>query len=147
MAYAFYGWENAADGPVSDVCLGIRTLLDLYDALSEIWCPYTCAPRMRDKWTEQNKMLGACSVTAFLVQDLFGGMVYGIPRSGGTFHCYNVIDGLTFDLTSEMFGDEKLDYTDNPEQFRDVHFSKEEKRLRYEYLKEKLWERQKKLEK
>ena len=31
-----------------------------------------------------------------------------------------------FDLTSEQFGDEKLDYTDNPEQFREVHFGKEE---------------------
>jgi hypothetical protein len=43
-----------------------------------------------------------------------------------------------FDLTSEQFGDEKLCYENNPEQFREVHFSREEKRKRYEYLREQL---------
>lgn len=47
---------------------------------------------------------------------------------------------VVFDLTSEQFGDEILDYTDDPEQFREVHFSKAEKRERYEYLREKLKE-------
>ena len=45
-----------------------------------------------------------------------------------------------FDLTSEQFGDEALSYEDNPEQFREVHFAREEKRLRYEYLKARLGE-------
>ena len=36
------------------------------------------------------------------------------------------------------FGDEKLCYENNPGQFREVHFVKEEKRLRYEYLKAEL---------
>lgn len=35
-------------------------------------------------------------------------------------------------------GDEVLDYEDNPVQLREVHFSKEEKRLRYEHLKREL---------
>ena len=35
----------------------------------------------------------------------------------------------------------KLDYSDNPEQFRDVHFAKEEKRLRYAYLRAELLKR------
>ena len=43
-----------------------------------------------------------------------------------------------FDLTSEQFGSEKLNYDNNPEQSRTVHFAKEEKRLRYEYLKSEL---------
>ena len=33
------------------------------------------------------------------------------------------------------FRNEKLCYENNPEQFREVHCVKEEKRLRYEYLK------------
>lgn len=85
--------------------------------------------------------MGQCSITAFLAQDIFGGKVYGIEISGGNFHCYNVIGDCAFDLTSEQFGDEKLDYTDNPEQFREVHFAKDEKRLRYEFLKKKLKEK------
>ena len=93
---------------------------------------------MRDGWTKENMTLGQCSITAFLAQDIFGGKVYGIPRSGGNYHCYNVIGDCVFDLTSEQFGDEVLSYEENPEQFREVHFAKEEKKLRYEYLKAEL---------
>ena len=93
---------------------------------------------MRGEWSEDNRTLGQCSITAFLVQDIFGGRVYGILRPGGNFHCYNDVDGCVFDLTSEQFGEEKLSYEGNPEQFREVHFAKEEKRLRYEKLREAL---------
>ena len=92
----------------------------------------------RSDWTPENRTLGQCSITAFLIQDIYGGKVYGIQRGDGNFHCFNNVDGCIFDLTSEQFGDEKLDYTDCSEQFRDVHFQKEEKRLRYELLKDKL---------
>ena len=136
--YNFYGWEQADVPAITDTYKGINTPIDLYDALSNIWCAKTCAPRMRDEWTRENMTLGQCSITAFLVQDIFGGKVYGILRPGGNYHCYNVVDGKKFDLTSEQFGDEVLNYEDNPEQFREVHFSKEEKRLRYEYLKSEL---------
>ena len=117
---------------------GIRTPRDLYDALSHIWCEDTCAPRLRNKWTRENMTLGQCSITAFLAQDIFGGKVYGILRDGGNYHCYNVVGECVFDLTSEQFGNEVLSYDNNPEQFRDVHFAKEEKRMRYEYLKKSL---------
>ncbi|MFR1311061.1 MAG: hypothetical protein ACLSCO_20670 [Gallintestinimicrobium sp.] len=86
-------------------------------------------------WTRENPTLGQCSITAFLAQDIFGGKVYGVLRPGGNYHCYNVIGDWRFDLTSEQFGEEALDYENNPEQFREVHFAKEEKRQRYEALK------------
>lgn len=138
MQYQFYGWENAECAAVTDEYPEIKTPFDLYDALSKIWCADTCAPRMREEWTPENKTLGQCSITAFLAQDIFGGQVYGILRPGGNYHCYNVVGSSIFDLTSEQFGDEVLLYENNPEQFREVHFAKEEKRLRYEYLKAKL---------
>ena len=138
--YCFYGWEQALVPACTDSFCGIRTPRDLYDALSEIWCAETCAPRMREKWSPDNPTLGQCSITAFLAQDLFGGKVYGILRAGGNYHCYNVIGDCVFDLTSEQFGDEKLCYENNPEQDRAVHFAKEEKRLRYEYLRKELEE-------
>lgn len=143
MQYKFYGWEQADILAVNQEYKGIHTPRDLYDALSDIWCARTCAPRMRDAWSKDNKTLGQCSITAFLAQDIFGGKVYGILREGGNYHCYNVIGDCVFDLTSEQFKDangniEVLSYEDNPEQFREVHFAKEEKRLRYEYLKENL---------
>ena len=138
MEYKFYGWEKADVPPVSDEYSRISDPRALYDMLSDIWCADTCAPRMRDGWTKENMTLGQCSITAFLAQDIFGGKVYGILRAGGNYHCYNVVGDCVFDLTSEQFGNEKLCYENNPEQFREVHFSKEEKRLRYEYLKKEL---------
>ncbi len=55
--------------------------------------------------------LGQCSITAFLAQDIFGGRVYRISNRMEEFiSCYNVIRDCKFDLTSEQFGDEVLDY-------------------------------------
>ena len=138
MMYSFYGWEDADCAPVAAEFSKIRNPCVLYDLLAEIWCVQTCAPRMRQDWTPANRTLGQCSITAFLAQDIFGGKVYGIPREGGNFHCYNVVGSCVFDLTSEQFGGEKLCYEGNPEQSRKVHFDKEEKRLRYEYLRAEL---------
>ena len=138
MDYKFYGWKYADARAITEEYKGIQTPRDLYDALSDIWCDYTCAPRMRENWSEANKTLGQCSITAFLAQDIFGGKVYGILREGGNYHCYNMVGSCIFDLSSEQCGDETLNYENNPEQFREVHFAKEEKRQRYEYLKDKL---------
>ena len=141
MEYNFYGWENA---DCESICADFSgNPRDLYDALSEIWCAETCAPRLREKWTSDNKTLGQCSITAFLSQDIFGGKVFGIERPDGNFHCYNVVGERVFDLTSEQFGDEKLVYENNPEQFREVHFRKAEKYERYQFLKKALFERRK----
>ncbi len=138
--YRFYGWEHALVPAVTEEYPTIRTPQDLYDALLQLWSAETCAPRMRDRWSSDNPTCGQCSITAFLAQDIFGGRVYGIRRPDGNYHCYNVIGDCVFDLTSEQFGDEVLCYEDNPEQLREVHFAKEEKRLRYEYLKGALGE-------
>ena len=139
MAYNFYGWEGANISPIKKINK-INNPRDLYDALSNIWCEYSCAPRLRVKWSKENKTVGQCSTTAFLVQDLFGGKVYGIKLDDGAFHCYNVVGDCVFDLTSEQFGDEakNLVYENNEEQFREVHFANKEKEERYNYLKEEL---------
>lgn len=133
--YNFHGWRDSQDvHAINDDYRGIITPCDLYDALKHVWCEYSCAPRMRAKWSEENITLGQCSITAFLVQDIFGGRVYGILMDDGSIHCYNEVNGHVFDLTSEQFRGEELSYTNNPEQFRKIHFAREEKRERYEYL-------------
>lgn len=143
QTYHFYGWEQAvipANGADADRYPHIRTPQALYDALLHILSAESCAPRLRDQWSPENPTLGQCSITAFLAQDIFGGDVYGILRADGNYHCYNVVGDCVFDLTSEQFGDEVLCYENNPEQSRAIHFAKEEKRLRYEALKEKLYQ-------
>ena len=137
--YNFYGFEDSFNvHSIDNKYKNINTPSDLYEALLKIWCEYSCAPRMRLNWSYENITLGQCSITAFLAQDIFGGKVFGIPRDDGNVHCYNVVDGHVFDLTSEQFQGEILDYSNNPEQFREKHFAKEEKRQRYEYLKTEL---------
>ena len=130
MKYSFYGWQTATITDSNGL-----TPRNYYDLLSGIWCADTCAPRMRAEWTPKNRTLGQCSITAFLVQDIFGGKVYGIPLAEGGFHCFNAVDGCVFDLTSEQFPGERLEYRNQPEQLRYEHFRKEEKRQRYEQLK------------
>ena len=134
--YRFYGWETA---DIKDD-RGL-TPRDYYDLLSEIWSAETCAPRMRENWSKDNMTLGQCSITSFLIQDIYGGKVLGVPRGNGVYHCFNQVGDTVFDLTSEQFGDEELDYTGCPEQFRDDHFADDDKRMRYELLKERLEER------
>ena len=143
ISYKFYGRQTAGEVKAKNsIYRGVVTPLDLYDALSAIWCADTCAPRMRKEWTEENRTLGQCSITAFLAQDIFGGLVYAMPTDNGGVHCYNEVDGHIFDLTSEQFGEkaDTLCYEGNQIQERESqeHFGKEEKRQRYEYLKKQL---------
>ena len=145
MEYKFLGHETAAEvKPLGNSELRLDSLLDLFDVLSDgIWRAETCAPRMRCDWSLENMTLGQCSITAFLVQDIFGGEVYGILRPGGNYHCYNVIGGRQYDLTIEQFGDEaeSLVFDNSNPQSREVHFAKEEKYERYLLLKQLLRER------
>ena len=136
MAYGFYGWQNAA---IQDE-LGL-TPRDYYDLLSQIWSADTCAPRMRQSWSPENKTLGQCSITAFLLQDIYGGEVYGVPLGDGNYHCFNVVGDCVFDLTSEQFEKQKLNYVNCPKQERSIHFAKAEKKARYELLRGELMRR------
>ena len=83
--YHFYGWQTASIKDENGL-----TPRDYYDILSDIWCADTAAPRLRDKWCRENRTLGQCSITAFLMQDRFGGKVYGILRPDGNYHCFNL---------------------------------------------------------
>ena len=131
----FYGREGADVPPVSPEYASIRDPRVLYDLLGGIWCAETCAPRMRKDWSPDNPTYGQCSITAFLAQDIFGGKVYGVPLEDGNFHCFNRVGDCVFDLTSEQFGDKKLEYTLRYEQLRHDHFMMPGKRDRYEMLK------------
>ena len=114
---------------------GIRTPRDLYRALLRCWSEETCASSMRHCWSEDNPTLGQCSITAFIVQDIFGGQVRGVVLENGFVHCYNAVGDCVFDLTSEQFGGEIPRYGDDPEQRREDHFARQpEKLTRYKAL-------------
>lgn len=136
--HRFFGWEQAVVLPSNPAFARAGDPRRLYDLLISCWDADTCAPRLRGRWTPENPACGQCSITAFLAQDIYGGVVRGIPLPDGNFHCYNVVEGRTFDLTSEQFSNRLLDYGDNPEQLRSVHFAKTEKRERYGLLRARL---------
>lgn len=138
MSYKFYGHDSKSVKPISQEYKNIKDQRHLYDLLDKVWSIETCAPRYRGDWNETNKTLGQCSITSFLVQDIFGGEIYGVPLKEGGFHCFNVIGEVVFDLTSEQFGEEKLDYVHVTKQTREKHFASEEKYQRYLLLKEGL---------
>ena len=137
MPYRFWNWQNADCEPTAENCPFVDAQ-DMYDHLKRAWCVETCAPRLRPKWSLANMTEGQCSITAFLAQDYFGGDVYGVRLPDGAYHCYNVVDGKAFDLTSEQFGDEVLDYSTGVPQSREAHLGDPDKRARYELLKERL---------
>lgn len=134
-AYSFYGWKSKGVRANDD---RIKNQRHLYDLLTKCWSIETCAPRLRDKWSDDNITLGQCSITAFLAQDIFGGEVYGIVLEDGSHHCFNKVNDVVFDLTSEQFGDKNLDYSNYVREHREEHFSKKEKYDRYLLLTERL---------
>lgn len=139
MEYKFYRNSDKTVKSINERYAQIKSQFDMYDYLTKAWSRETCAPRLRDKWSEENRTCGQCSITSFLVQDIFGGEVYGIGLGDGNFHCFNVIDDVVFDLTSEQF-EKKLDYSICEKQNREVHFAKTEKKERYELLKKTVTE-------
>lgn len=138
MKYHFFGANTPAVKPIDPAFTSVGDQRRLYDLLSDIWCEYSCAPRLRPEWSETNRTLGQCSITAFLVQDIYGGEVYGIPLPGGGYHCYNAVGDVVFDLTSEQFGDKPLAFSCENPQSREAHFADKEKYERYLYLRNQL---------
>lgn len=134
--YKFYGAEDCDVRPINPEYSEIRDPRHLYDILSGIWCADTCTSRLRDKWSTEDKTLGQCSITAFLVKEIFGGEVYGVKTEEGFDHCFNMVDGHTFDLTSEQFHGRPLDYTPNRLKTWDSYIAGTEREERYHILKE-----------
>lgn len=137
--YNFYGADACRQvTAIHKLYKNITTPLDLYRELTRIWCADSCAPELRTRWTPDNATLGQCSITAFLAQDIFGGNVYGIPAGDSSFHCYNEVNGVLFDLTSEQYRDKAsslvYDCTNLQDRFSSFHLNSPEKLSRYRYL-------------
>ena len=121
---SFYEYENAPEN-----------VRELYEKLLQCWSRETCAPRYRPEWSKENPTLGQCSITSFLIQDILGGEVFGVLLPDGAYHCFNEVKGFRFDLTSEQFGDEALDYESAVPQRREEHFINDDKFARYKLLR------------
>ncbi|MDZ4871144.1 MAG: hypothetical protein CLLPBCKN_000532 [Chroococcidiopsis cubana SAG 39.79] len=54
-------------------------------------------------YTQDNPTKGQCSVTALVIQDCYGGQLLK-TRVGESWHFYNYINRMRYDLTAEQFG-------------------------------------------
>ncbi len=64
------------------------------------------------KWIAENPARGQCGVTALVIHDHLGGEI-AKTRVEGSWHFYNIIDGIRQDFTASQF--ESLpDYDDLP---------------------------------
>lgn len=139
MTYNFYGWKTADCEPLPEYKKEyLKDPRDMYDIMESVWTAETCAPRFRPDWSTKNRTLGQCSITSFLVQDIFGGEVYAVDVPDVGLHCYNKVGDCVFDLTSEQFGEKaaSLVYDLSNPQSRAAQFESAEKKARYDMLKE-----------
>ena len=127
--------------PINNDFYFVKNISNLYNIFLDIWDINTCATRLREQYDSIHKSLGQCSISAFLIQDIFGGDVFGVKLDDGNFHCFNKIGDVIFDLTSEQFTirNIELNYTLEYPQNRENHFKKQEKYERYLLLKQKLF--------
>lgn len=139
MTYNYYGAEHQILLK-NHLYNGVENIHQLYDALTHCWTKETCTSRLRHKWSEQDYTCGQCAITAFIVQDVFGGDIYEVPLETGGVHCFNIVDGKAVDLASEQFGDKvkDLDYAHATIQDREFRMQEPEKKERYELLKSNL---------
>lgn len=63
-------------------------------------------------WTAENPARGQCSVTAIVVQGMFGGDILKADAAGAP-HFYNRIGGVRHDLTAAQFP-RPIEYQDLP---------------------------------
>jgi len=106
--------------------------------LKKLWDRYSCTPRLREKWSEEDPSVGQCTITAVLVQEIFGGRIFAMTLEEGGFHHYNEVDGRIFDLASEQMQGRTLVYDCAIERSAQELLERPERHQRYLYLKDKL---------
>ena len=78
------------------------TLENLNKALQDSYTKDLCYEKVRDEWTEENKTLGMCAITALVVNDYFKGDIAKI-KVDGISHYFNIIDNKIMDFTKNQF--------------------------------------------
>lgn len=107
----------------------------LQQALLNSYSQDLCYEKVRNHWTEENKALGMCAITALIVNDYFKGQIAKI-KVDGISHYFNIIDNKIIDLTKTQFKSE-IDYKD----YKIVHRNDiltEDTKNRYQRLKKKV---------
>lgn len=111
------------------------TIKELERALLNSYSKDICYEKVRNHWTEENKTLGMCAITALVVNDYFKGDIAKIKVEGIS-HYFNIIDNKIIDLTKKQFKSE-INYKDYKIVNRN-NLLTEDTKNRYQRLKEKV---------
>ncbi len=69
--------------------------------LEQCWDLQTCSPIARPSWSEDNKALGQCAVTAILISKILGGQ---LAKNKAHNHLWNILpDGSQYDFSRTQF--------------------------------------------
>ena len=111
------------------------TLKELEKALLNSYSKELCYEKAKDNWTEENKTLGMCAITALVVNDYFKGDITKI-KVDKTSYYFNIINNKIMDLTRNQLKKE-IEYKDYKIVNRkDIII--EDTKNRYQRLKEKV---------
>ncbi len=138
----YYGEEfgdiiNSTNSPYEK----IRTLNDLFGILLKSWDKETAYPTSKIDYIKDNDpTYGQCSITAIIVNDMFGGTIHKIKIEGGGTHYFNKIDGHYIDLTKDQFDLYNIDikYEPNEEVTKENCINDESTLNRYNLLKQNI---------
>lgn len=111
------------------------TIEELKDLLYKCYSKDLCYHKVKEQWSESNKCLGMCAITALIVNDYFCGKICKIYFDNVS-HYFNYIDNRIVDLTSSQFNCD-ICY-DNYEIVSRKDILNEDTVNRYNLLKEKL---------
>ncbi len=115
---------------------------EIEKAFSLAWSKGSTYPDDRDKWSESNKALGQCAVTAVIIFDMFGGkLIYDKEN----FHIWNELpDGSQHDFSRSQFKDDRdfkiYKYQTKEEVLYNKHGKRTQAELRYKLLKQRLFD-------
>lgn len=137
---SFYGIETSeAIKPITDE-YKLNNLKEMFEALLNTWDDETVSPGCLPVYNHDNDpSKGECTITAMLVQDIFGGTIRRIHVGMGT-HSLNEINGNFYDLASDQFAvmNIPLNYEENEIADRERLNSDDNVYKRYLLLKDKL---------
>ena len=111
------------------------TIKKLEKALLKSYSKELCYEKVKEYWTEENKTLGMCAITALIVNDYFNGDIAKI-KVDGISHYFNIMNNDIVDLTASQFKN-KIEYQDYKIINRKDMLT-EDTNNRYKLLKEKV---------
>ncbi len=111
----------------------------IQSTLEQCWDLQTCSPKAKANWSEQNKAMGQCAITAILIAEMFGGK---LAKNDLNNHLWNILpDGSQHDFSRTQFLNDvnlTVDHITNPEeQLNHPRGSEARTKERFELLKQR----------